>query len=176
MYQDVRGLVTVAVGNKVDPVGDALELPFVKLDGSPASRDDIALAWHTVKDAPNLAVAGYLAAEHMTEVRLTDAAIDALVLRRMDQMNAVIVMRWPEFETFPAKAQLVILSMSWAAGPNFWAPKFSSHVLARDWASAATECGLHTARDSVDYDLLVAASRVDDDVDSISLSLQPLGP
>src|SRR5690606_6058570 len=53
MYLDVKGLVTVGVGNLVDPVHLAERLPFRRPDGSLATREEIRAAWHTVKTQGN---------------------------------------------------------------------------------------------------------------------------
>ena len=52
MYLDVKGLVTVGVGNLMDPVSVAQTLPFrfknkpgISAPGSPATPDQIAQEW-----------------------------------------------------------------------------------------------------------------------------------
>ena len=59
MYLDVKGLVTVGVGNLVDPVSVAQALPFrfknkpgIGAPGSPATPDQIAAEWQTTQERP----------------------------------------------------------------------------------------------------------------------------
>src|SRR4051812_13306092 len=50
LYQDVKGLVSIAIGNLVDPIQLAMNLPLVHDDGSPASRNEIAAEWLRIKN------------------------------------------------------------------------------------------------------------------------------
>src|SRR5713226_1332348 len=59
MYLDIKGLVTVGVGNLVDPVGLAQALPFrfknkpgIASPGAPATADQIAAEWQKLKNNP----------------------------------------------------------------------------------------------------------------------------
>src|ERR1700683_1085251 len=90
MYLDVLGLVTVGVGNLVDPVEAAQTLPFcfknrtgITSPGSPATPDQIAGEWQTLKNTPTLKTQGYKACEPITQLELRDAAIDSLVSDRL---------------------------------------------------------------------------------------------
>src|SRR6266480_95273 len=77
MYLDIKGLVTTGVGNLIDPVASALKLPFVhKGDGSPANEAEISAEWQRLKGNQALAQKRHTACEAITELRLTDAAID----------------------------------------------------------------------------------------------------
>jgi GH24 family phage-related lysozyme (muramidase) len=152
MYVDVKNLVTIGVGNLIDPIGTALPLPFVhKADpSSPASAAEVTSDWNAVKGdqtpgAVNpLAAAGHLACAPLTNLMLTDDAIDALVLARADQ-NVTVLTQTSEFadlQGWPADAQLALLSLSWAMGPAFgpgW-PALRAACAARDWTTAAAAC------------------------------------
>jgi hypothetical protein len=74
------------------------------------------------------------------KLRLTPDAITALVNRVLLQFEAVLKARFSKWEEFPADAQLGMLSMSWAMGPNFHYPAFASAVIAGDWETAREEC------------------------------------
>src|SRR5215203_816815 len=84
LYADVKGLITTGVGNLVDPISIAEQLPWTLEDGSPADKAQLRADWHKLKDA-----ADYYSKRHWrfardaTKVRLTDAAIDSLVARRL---------------------------------------------------------------------------------------------
>ena len=140
MYLDIKGLVTVGIGNLCDPVGIALGLPFVHDGDYPASRDEIALAWHTVKDRQDLARLGHRACEHLTTIRLTPEGINQVVNDKLQENWGFLAKRFPDIEDWPADAQLGILSMAWAAGPGFIAPKFSACCRLLDFEGAAREC------------------------------------
>ena len=53
MYVDILGLVSTGLGNLIDPVGMATSLPWRRLDGSLATREEIVAAWHKVKTKAN---------------------------------------------------------------------------------------------------------------------------
>jgi len=151
MYVDVKDLVTVGVGNLIDPIELAQNQPFVfKTDQTtPATPDDIATDWNTVKNTPGLPQQGHLAAKPLTKLMLTDDAIGQLVAQKA-QANEGILKQTPEFagyENWPADAQLGILSMAWAMGPAFaqnghW-PTFRAAVAGLDWNAASDACRMN---------------------------------
>ncbi len=143
MYLDVKGLVTIGVGNLIDPLSAALGLPFVhRVDGSPASRDEIGAEWTALKDNSSLAQKGHLACKPLTKLVLTDPAIDDLVRGRLDQNEVLLRQPFPDWDSWPADAQLGVLSMAWAMGAGFPAewPKFTTACKARDWPGASANC------------------------------------
>ncbi len=85
MYLDIKGLVTVGVGNLIDPVELALKLPFESKNDPKTTADStqIATEWHAIKGNPALARAGFRACEPLTQLRLNDAAINALIAARL---------------------------------------------------------------------------------------------
>ena len=156
MYLDIKGLVTVGVGNLADPTEVAQALPFrfknrpgIDAPGSFATRDQIAAEWHTLKNDPSLEIRGFKACEPITRLELSDDSIDALILDRLTR-NQSSLKRLPwfqAFDTWPADAQLGLLSMAWAMGPhgpgNF--PKFRSACQNLDFNAAASECEMSEA-------------------------------
>lgn len=145
MYLDILGLVTVAVGVLVDPMSLALDLPFVRQDGAPASRDEIRAAWTAVKSRPHLAAQGHRVAARCTTIRLTDDGVRIAVDRRLDAIERVLGARFPHWDSWPWEAQLGTLSIAWACGPKFAFPKLAAALQARDWATAAVECAIREA-------------------------------
>lgn len=142
MYLDVLGLVTTGVGNLIDSVPAAVALPFKDKAGNKASAAQISAEWTKLKAMKELAKKGHRACEAVTELRLTDADIDALVRQRLALNEAHLVTVFPDWATWPADAQLAVHSMSWAMGPAFspqW-PKFTAACRARDWSAAAADC------------------------------------
>jgi GH24 family phage-related lysozyme (muramidase) len=156
MYLDIRGLVTVGVGNLVDPVASAQALPFrfknkpgIKAPGSPATPDQIAAEWQTLKNDTSLPTSGFKACEPITQLELSDDAIDSLILQRLAD-NEGFMKRQPWFQNFdswPADAQLGLLSMAWAMGPvgpgSF--PNFRAACQRLDFNAAAAQCRMNEA-------------------------------
>jgi GH24 family phage-related lysozyme (muramidase) len=143
MYLDVKGLVTIGVGNLIDPLSAAIELPFIhRADGSPATRDEIGAEWTALKNNTKLAHEGYLACKQVTSLGLTDDAIDDLVRRRLEQNEGFLKKTFADWDTWPADAQLGVLSMAWAMGAGFPAqyPSFSAGCKKGDWNVAAAQC------------------------------------
>jgi hypothetical protein len=141
MYLDIKGLVTTGVGNLIDPVGLALKLPFVhKGDGSPGSEVEIRAEWQRLKDDQSLAQKGYKACEGITELRLTDAAIDQIVLTKFDGNDRVLRQAFSNWSDWPADAQLGAHSIAWAGAgfPTKWT-NFRTAAEARDWKTAAAQ-------------------------------------
>jgi hypothetical protein len=153
MYVDVKDLVTVGVGNLIDPLELALALPFVfKSDQSTAaSADDITADWNTVKNTPGLPEQGHLGADPLTKLMLTEDSIGQLVQTKAAS-NEPILKQTPEFAAYdgwPADAQLGLLSMAWAMGGAFAQggrfPSFRADAAALDWTSAAADCHMNDA-------------------------------
>lgn len=151
MYLDIKGLVTVGVGNLIDPVGAALALPFryknkpgVTNGGQLASQADIQAEWNLLKGKPTLAQLGHRACEPLTNLELDDAAIDTLISNRLTQNETFLKRQkvFKDFDQWPADAQLGLLSMAWAMGPGFSAswPKFSGACEKMDFDAAAENC------------------------------------
>jgi GH24 family phage-related lysozyme (muramidase) len=156
MYLDVKGMVTVGVGNLIDSVEEAQALPFcfknapgMEAAGSPATADQIAEEWRTLKNNPNLAVEGHLACEPITKLELSDAAIERLILDRLTRNENILRGRtwFQDFDRWPADAQLGLLSMAWAMGPGGPCefPRFRAACRAQDFKTAASECRMNEA-------------------------------
>lgn len=145
MYLDVKGLVTTGVGNLIDPMADALGLPWRhKLDGLPATRAEIVADWNTVKAAQALRRLGGGHFAQLTKLYLDEDAIDALVLRRLDANEAGLRKGYPGWDSFPAPAQLAIHSMAWGLGTGrlvpgstFLFPHFRAAANSENWATCA---------------------------------------
>lgn len=149
MYLDTHNppLVTTGMGNMIDPVELALGLPWQwGASGAFASTDSIATEWRAVKADATLSQRGARAAEAGTLLRLPDAAVDALIGQKLDQFEMELKLHpaFAAFETWPADAQLALLSMAWAMGPGFgggW-PHFTASCAALDFETASMQCGM----------------------------------
>ena len=151
MYQDIKGLITVGVGNLIDPVSAATALPFqwknkpgLKNAGLAASKADIEAEWKKIKGDPTLALKGHRACESITNLELSDDAIDTLIGTRLQQNEAYLVKQTPfkGFDQWPADAQMALLSMAWAMGPG-GPPQFKTMAAAcekLDFDKAAVNC------------------------------------
>ncbi len=154
MYQDVKGLVSTGLGNLIDPVALAIGLPFVHLDGTPATREDIVAEWTRIKHlGPDVrgrtaAELGHLYAKPYTRLRLTPVGIEQLVMSKLHSNEQMIAGIFKDWEDWPADAQLATHSMAWAcgagiftprSGDKFW-PKLTAALHALDLRTAAVEC------------------------------------
>lgn len=141
-YLDVRGLPTVGVGALIDTVALVTALPWHLIDGSTPTREQVIAQWNDLKAQTRLAKLGARYAESVTQLRLSEEAIDALTLRRMAANDIDIHKHFLAFETMCSDAQCAIHSMAYAMGANFVAefPKFTRAANARDWATALAEC------------------------------------
>jgi hypothetical protein len=148
LYQDVLGLVSVGVGILCDPVELAYHLPFVRADGSPASRTEIILEWRKIKalgagdykSGNPAAKNGHLYARPHTSLRLTEEGLRSTLLGKLNQNVAYLRNRFPEWDSWPADAQLGVLSLAWGCGPAFRFPKCEAALRAKDFRTAAAEC------------------------------------
>lgn len=140
LYVDVKGLVTVGIGNLVDPIQMAMPLPFVRPDGSPADRAEIAAEWLRVKNYPNAAKLGHRAVEHVAQLRLTTGGVHDLVAGKLAQFDAQLTRRFRDFQAWPADAQLATLSMAWACGAAFNFPRLVVALVGGDFSAATKLC------------------------------------
>lgn len=147
LYLDTKGLVTTGVGNLVDDgtPGPACGLPWVHAAGGRAMLDDVVAAWHKVKAAQSMAPLGGGHFAGLTDIRLLSADVDALVQRKLAQIESVLRGGFPNWDGFPAPAQLAILDMGWNMGPGFGFPKFRAYCNAQNWLAASTECQIQGA-------------------------------
>jgi hypothetical protein len=155
MYLDELGLVTVAIGNLIDPIELALALPFVRQDGTPATREEIREAWAVVKAHQELAQQGHRVAARFTSIRLTDEGVAQVVGAKLEQNDASLRAHYPGFEEWPADAQLAAHSMAWACGAAFGygGPrpfrKLDAALLDFDFVTAAAECTINPQRGTI---------------------------
>ena len=143
MYCDVLGLVTTAIGNLIDPIQIALPIPFRHADGTFATRNEVAAEWSRIKARQDLKMHGGGAYRAIATLHLDSAGVDLVVSRKLSQMDAYLAIRFPDYEDWPADAQLATLSMSWACGPAFHFAALEADLRAGDFASAATHCTIN---------------------------------
>ena len=149
MYPDIKGLITTGVGNLIDPKSLAMPLPWThKSTGVRATQDETGSEWDSIKaKSPTLKKSLYTACEAITELRLSDSDIDALVLSKLQANEKVLKGYFALWDSWPADAQLGVLSMAWGLGGGFppqW-PKFTAAANSGDWVTAAAECKMSEA-------------------------------
>ena len=167
MYLDRLGLVTTGMGNLIDPIEQAHLLPWRRLDGTLATTEEVTACWGLVKGHTELCQRGGMAYGKLTgnNLRLSEGAIDALIQRKLFANERELKRRFPDFDTWPADAQLGIHSMAWAMGAAFGFPKFASAVNRRppNFRLAASECHMWNgapARNAANEALFIAAAVV----------------
>lgn len=154
MYQDIKGLITIGMGNLIDPVSTAIGLPFKKRHkagvtnpGAPATREEIEAEWALIKGKPELAKKGYRACNALCMLEIDEPGIDKLIRKRLAANDAYLKKAFDQLETWPADAQMALHSMSWAMGPAFskkWVG-FSKACRAMDFVAAGENCRMKEA-------------------------------
>lgn len=142
LYADVKGLVTIGVGNLVDPVAAAVHLPLRRPDGTMATRDEIVADWARVKNDPHAATRGHRYAATITTLRLTHEDVGKLVMGKLDANDGALLRRFPDWESWLADAQLATHSMAWACGAAFRFPRLDDALRRKDYFIAAAECSM----------------------------------
>lgn len=149
MYVDIIGLVTCGIGCLIDPISLALPLPWRhQATGELATRAEVSAAWNALKaQKDKFAKLHFKYAAALNDLRLDDAGVDQLMTQRLLANEKVLRVYFPQFDLFPADAQLAIFSMAWACGAGF--PQtfgnFRTAANAQNWTSAIAACGIRTA-------------------------------
>lgn len=154
LYLDVKGLVSVGIGNLVDPIGSlwAANLDWRNGD-APAADSEVWGAWRTIKGHQELRLQGGGTFQRLTAIRATDESIDHLVGTTLDRFCRVLLGFFPEFLAWPDDAQVALMLMAWALGASFpsrW-PKLRMALQALDFATAAEECGMSEANQNASF-------------------------
>lgn len=148
MYLDTKGLCTVGLGNLIDPLSAALSLPWIKPGGVLATDREIVREWRIVKGRQDMAQRGGVAFGAITTLRLQPADLNALIRRKLFEVDGQLRTRWPAWDAWPAAAQMGALSMAWAMGAGRFSqfPKFSAAARDQDWTTCAAECEMSRAK------------------------------
>jgi GH24 family phage-related lysozyme (muramidase) len=147
MYCDILGLITCAVGNLIDtrtagtyPTALVEAIRWTLADGSRAPLDAVRADWWKLKqNAAHYAKLHWKYALAATKCRLSEEEIDRIVKERLAINEAEMRKAFADWDTWPADAQLVVMSMCWAVGTGWLQkfPRFARLVKAQDWAAAA---------------------------------------
>jgi len=158
MYLDTKCLVTTAVGNLIDPLGQAIHYPWQ--DGAEiATTAQVQAEWDKVKSLKSMSQQGGGAFARVTSLRLSEAFIDSLVNIRAVEMWHTLLDRWPDAEQWPWQAQLATLSMAWCLGPCFHFPRFDDFAKDQNWLGCMNECIIQheSARNAANQELFAEA-------------------
>ncbi len=151
MYCDVFGFITTGVGNLINTLHEALALPWLLEDGTPASQADIAADWNLLHaDALTFGNLKWTVYAHRLKCHLSEQSIDELVARTLATNEGYFRKRWPKYDTFPADAQLAMLSMSWAVGAAFYKkfPNLATCIDHEDWDGCVATCKIRDGLDT----------------------------
>ena len=157
LYLDVKGLVTIGVGNLRDTVESACRLPLRCVadandlgpapdDAPRATSEEIRAAWHDVKAHQALRHKHWREALKRNCLRLTKRDCDQLVAEQLYENERFALRDFPMWRSLPADLQLCICSLPWAAGPAFARkfPRFAAAVHRGDYVTAGLESQLRT--------------------------------
>lgn len=145
MYADIKGLVTTAIGILIDPIHHALRLPWRRFDGSMATASEIAADFSAIRSSPLAAKHGHRYAKQLVNLHLDEQGVQDAVDGKMTIFDTYLRSRFPDWESWPADAQLATMSMSWACGPAFRFPALDAALRDQDWKRAALHCKINTA-------------------------------
>lgn len=149
MSMNSDGQVVVGLGCPLEPIDQALKLPWSRRDGTEEiSANEISGDWVRIKKNRLLAHKGPAGAAPYTNLMLTPKGLEQVVLARLDAIELMTVA--PTFRTWeewPADAQLATLSMAWVDYnlPEHF-PKWVKAAKNHNWKRAAEQCSFATAR------------------------------
>lgn len=147
MYRDTAGNVTTACGLLLEGAAAAQVLPFQAPDFSrPATVAEIVANFEFVKAShPGMAAKYYQIA---TSPLLTAESMKSLQRMKVMQFDGSLRKDFPGYDSFPDGAKMALLDMEYNLGDaklRGTYPRFDAAVDARDWLSAAENCGRNVA-------------------------------
>ena len=149
MYLDKKGLVTIGIGNLIDPVNQALKLEFgPKGGGGTVSGAEVIAEFQTVKGRKDLIDKPTAEFDKITSLQLTDAGIATMVASHANAIegyiktNASAKLFYADFDAWPAEAQLGFFGVAWGGIPlpQFGWNLFPPACRDQDWDKAAAQC------------------------------------
>jgi GH24 family phage-related lysozyme (muramidase) len=116
LYCDLRGFVTVGIGNLVRSPDHAASLPFAHHDEVPVTTDEKRSAFVTVQDAYQK---GLLASAYasLTSIRMNlDACVSLLERRLSEEFFPAITRMFPDCYAWPSPARRATVDMFYSLG------------------------------------------------------------
>lgn len=151
-YLDTRFFPTTGMGNLIATDDDFVSLPWIdSRTGEPASPVDKRLAWHALNATKALAKFGG-AHPHwrkVTPLVLSHDSVSRLCRARLVQSWRRLCVRLPELDSFPADAQMALLSWAWGVGENAHYPKMVGALERKDFAAAAREIDMNPRKGTI---------------------------
>lgn len=144
-------LVTIGVGNLVDPLSEAIDLPMINISGGgEASKGEIMTEWSIVKGLTSHWQDKTDFWRRRAKLRLKDADINDLCMKRLLQNESILKGQnaFRDFESWPSGCQMALLSMAWAMGAGFGFPLFRAACRVKDWKRAAAECEMDASHNA----------------------------
>ena len=159
-YPDNEGNITIGRGNEIPSLA-----AWMALDWGDASATEIQTAWLVLQGQASIvksrgpgAWPGGQAYARYTTIRASQASLDALVERRLDEFDAELRAGWPGWDDAPPSAQSVLMRLAWACGTQGptgvnargW-PKLHAFWVAKNWGATlpdgtvtgcASECAI----------------------------------
>ncbi len=168
MYLDIKGHVSVGIGNLIEPIQLGWSYPWRRKDGSLASQSEYIAEWNIINSKPELAKDGWTAATRYCNLHLSVEDVATLCYAKMDSNEVHLKHRIPEFDALPADAQLMLHSWAWAVGPAAKYPQMIRLINAKAYGAAANECDINPKvgtiilRNAANRQLLLNAKEVRD--------------
>lgn len=166
LYCDVRGYVTIGIGNLVKTANDAAKLPLVHANSLvEATGMEKFQAWIKVSNSYNhIRPAGAKFYASCSDLRLTQEEITKLVARRLERdFLPGIKLVCPNFHTFPEAVQKALVDIAYNCGVGGF-HDFRNLIQAcnsGDFKRASRACHRKTSRESRNNwtrDLLLSAA------------------
>ena len=139
LYNDVRGITTIAWGNAVFSAAEAVALPLMHPGGVPATAAEKVAAYQAVNSNRIADVQGWTYAAKLTTLRLTRDGMAAMAMRKFDANETALMRRCATWGVMPACARLAIHSLAWACGAAAWFPRLFSALDVHDYDAASVE-------------------------------------
>jgi len=153
MYQDAKGLLTVGLGDLIDPIQLGWALPWRhRSDGSLASQSEYIAEWNIIKGASNLATDGWQTAATLCKLCLSPDDVTSLVKQKIEGNEHVLRSRLPGYDDWCCDAQVFIHSMAWADGPNMRYPrmfKLLTDPAGPRFLDAINECDINPKKGTI---------------------------
>jgi len=150
MYLDSEGHVTVGLGHLLDDADEAKNLPFLR-----RRTNEFAHPKH-IENAFNLVLKSGRQGEpaenfkNITHIDLSRSAIELLFNADVIEFLPLIKSEFPDFETYPASAQLGMLDLAYtlgARGLKDGFPVFGRALEFRNWIEVADQSGREAKKD-----------------------------
>ena len=169
MYLDIKGLVSVGIGNLITPMVLGAGYPWRRNeDGKLASAQEYAYEWNLINSKPELAQEGWTGATRFCRLHLNPDDVATLCYAKMDSNELELRKRVPNFDEHCADVQLMLHSWAWAVGPDASYPRMLKLIVAKGYNAATSECDINPKvgtiilRNSANRQLLINATAVRD--------------